>query len=230
MNTDTLSIHTPDGMTYSEASVTVRGRHLIVDGFFSEIYGVSHFVQDDAVPHRNGDFILPIGLTVEENLNTETGAEIGEDVYKSFGFEPYSDNIEQNALSCENERDCEEYEITTRGTVCVSRHGDITLEYSGTAYASLCVAGDGVVTFTCSDGIVPYIRFEVGKPFSYCFGNDKRNIFGSFKTPYSVIVNTSRLSVKKSEGELSVSLGYTILKSDSIIEEAEVEIYAVYGG
>ena len=51
----------------------------------------------------------------------------------------------------------------------------------------------------------------------------------SSSSPYSVIVNTSRLSVKKSEGELSVSLGYTILKSDSIIEEAEVEIYAVYG-
>lgn len=217
-------------MTYSEASVTVRGRHLIVDSFFSEIYGVSHFVQDDAVPHRNGDFTFPIGLTVEDNLNPETGSEIGEDVYKSFGFEPYSENVEKDAVSCENEHDFEEYEITTRGTVCVSRHGDITLEYSGTAYASLCIAADGVVTFTCSDGIIPYIRFEVGKPFSYCFGSDKRTIFGSFKAPYSVIVNTSRLSVKKSERELSVSLGYTIMKGDSIIEEAEVEIAAVYGG
>lgn len=228
MNSASIPIHTPDGMTYSEASVTVKGHHCIVNGFYSEIYGVSHLTLGEETPRNTGGFVVPSILTATDNIEDESGAKIGGDVYESFGFEPYSHNDGAPPWQFGRESDYENYEMTSSGTFCVSQRGDITIEYSGTAYASLGISHDGKVSFTCSDGIIPHIVFEVGKPFSYCFGSDKASLIYGYEMPKAFFVNTSGLSVEKKAGEVSVSLEYTIMSNDVVVEDSRVEITAVY--
>ncbi len=190
-----------------DVNISIKGKHHIVDGFMSEIYGVSHYsFFDDEI--KRSPLYVPTVLSPSNEYGDEV-VFVGDDAYDTFGFEPYL-CIDNNNLF-HREGIYENYEVSLVGSVGPAWKKDdpVTICYAPEVNSMLTLYPDGSVEFSFgySDRVV--LRFAENGVFAAYNGNDASRLGdGSYSSPMPLYVHTHGISVKLiSNGKISGNFG-----------------------
>lgn len=221
--------------------ISIRGKHHIVDGFLSEIYGISHYSVNERDFYRSPLFIPTIlspSLSCADDSCCDA-PKVGSNPYDYFGFEPYfsyeSENIFQNDGFFEN------YDVTMDGFAILphSPEEPLTIAYAPEVNSILQIHPDGSVVFSYGYSDPTSFCFTKNRPFIVYSGPDTPCKTGDFSDPFPLFLHTTAISVHKlsdfSSSSLCdcqtpesfpgyrISVSYTLRSPNGVYEEADVE-------